>query len=181
MKYLLILFFLMPATCILLGTPLQAETAEEMNSRTGHKSEIEEKEWSIKDVTSPGSAVIDRSHFVGSLKMSFIFLIVFGGVACYFNKYKVSFKSSYNAQSSLSISEEKNLGNGTSLLLLKVFDEYVLLSKHAGKVELLKSFSSKEIQTKLEGLPSKANHQSKQSDLIQIVTSSPEKTAHAIS
>jgi flagellar biogenesis protein FliO len=182
MKSLLTLFFCIPAICISLYTPLQAETAQEVNTHSSEVSESVEKDPSRKETLTPGSAVIDRSHLIGSLKMSFIFLLVFGGIAYYFNKHKGSFKSSNNAQSALMISEEKSLGNGTSLVLLKVFDEYVLLSKHAGKVEFLKSFAGKDVHAKREGLSTKADHLAKKSELIPLVTStSPEKIAHAIS
>lgn len=126
--------------------------ADELSS-----SEMTTEITAIKENTSikAGSAVIRKSDFHSAAKGSCIFLACVGIIALTIKRKKITFPTKQTKNKKLELLEELSLGNGRSILLIKVNEQEFLLSKETSKVSMLSEVGNSALNIEPQSLSSK--------------------------
>jgi flagellar biogenesis protein FliO len=136
--------------CICLFTTTLLADEQSSNAISPEITSLKESK-SIK----AGSAVIKKSEFHSAAKGSCIFLACVGIIALIVKKKKITFPTKQTKNKKIELIEELSLGNGRSLLLLKVNEQEFLLSKEVSKLSMLSEIRSTTNEAQAESLHSR--------------------------
>jgi flagellar biogenesis protein FliO len=112
--------------------------SEENNS--SHQAQLKaENSENISEVADdlPGSRTIDKQVIISKFKLCTIFLALLGIAGYFIKKRGLPSGMNKNEFINIQITEEKHLGQGLSLLLVKVQSQNLLLSKQNGRLEFM--------------------------------------------
>jgi flagellar biogenesis protein FliO len=114
-------------------------SAEELNiSDQSHFTEESTLHTEAALVDEPvGSRTVDKQVILSRLKLCTLFLAVVGTVAYFVKKQGIPVRSRKSEISNIQLTEEKYLGQNLSLVLVKVQNQNLLLSKQQGRIEFL--------------------------------------------
>ncbi len=128
--YIRIALFLLLCTTLFVERTHADTAVSEINSET-------DIELSTGEEVAIGTAAVDKKLILSKFKLCVIFLSIIGVIGYFLKKRGLPSHTVKTHTSKIQLTEEKNLGQGITLLLMKVQGEDLLLSKQNGKLEFL--------------------------------------------
>jgi flagellar biogenesis protein FliO len=136
LSLLLTVFFILPS--------FPADATDTLNVNMAPENHLSSDPADLgKGKAEIGTSLIDKKQILAKFKIIILFLAGIGAVAYLLKKKGFPSSNFQQSQSIIETIEEKNFCQGISLVLVRIREKEILLSKYGGKLELLATITEK--------------------------------------